>query len=243
MNKKLKLTALIMLALICLFSGNVLANYQSSPSSTKKASYNMGTFLSGIKSMKGSGEVINTSSSALDVHMQKNTEYGAMLILAVSDYGKQGNGTKDGDWITKDTYGLATTTGNVSGIYQIGSAEYVAAGASDINYAKELYYEGTRYKNKYTTVSYENRTKEKGDTLKGDAMDIPTWQGSTQRTWLYKESTDYSYPTYYYYFKRANFGYISAKSGASGYTADIDSRFNVSETGYTRACIVNGEGF
>lgn len=79
-------------------------------------------YMEGHNGALGLEETINqnlTSSSGsnnLDIHMQKNTEYGAIAILSASDYGnpvkiESGN----------------TTTGNETGIYINLNGEYVAA--------------------------------------------------------------------------------------------------------------------
>ena len=49
----------------------------------------------------------STTKNNLDIHVQKNTEYGAMAILSASAYGNQ-NKINDGD----------TTTGNKTGFVQ-----------------------------------------------------------------------------------------------------------------------------
>ena len=105
MNKKLKLTTLLLIAIICIATTNVQATYQSTNTGTVvKNNLVNGTtgFMTTVRQMEASGQVmglsetVNTTtgvatstSNNIDVHMQKNTEYGAMVILAVSDYGKQ----------------------------------------------------------------------------------------------------------------------------------------------------------
>ena len=55
---------------------------------------------------KEGGKYLTSNNPNLDIHMEKNTEYGAMAILSASAYGNQ-NVIGDGE----------TTTGNKSGVY------------------------------------------------------------------------------------------------------------------------------
>ena len=177
MNKKLKLTTLLLIAIICIATTNVQATYQSTNTGTVvKNNLVNGTtgFMTTVRQMEASGQVmglsetVNTTtgvatstSNNIDVHMQKNTEYGAMVILAVSDYGKQTG------YIHNTTGGLATTTGNKSGVYELGTnIEFVAGGQST---AFSGY--NARYYNHYTTTeSLQHR---------GDAtVETKKWQGS-----------------------------------------------------------------
>ena len=81
----------------------------------------------------------NIISNNLDVHMEKNTEYGALAILSASDYGNP-NHIADGD----------TTTGNATGVVMKINGELVAAGkvlnATNYKNANE------KYKNIYNGV-------------------------------------------------------------------------------------------
>lgn len=95
-------------------------------------------------------------SNNLDIHMEKNTEYGAMAILSASAYGNQ-NKIKTGE----------TTTGNKSGVvmhFELG--EIVSAGGLSATWAFNN--ASSKYKNKY----YNNQGKI------GDAMDeTKGWHG------------------------------------------------------------------
>ena len=83
-----------------------------------KAKYSFAEFILKIRQMESLGgtlgltETINTTtllptseSNNLDIHMEKNTEYGAIAILSVSSYGNP-NKINDGQ----------TSTGNKTGI-------------------------------------------------------------------------------------------------------------------------------
>ena len=63
---------------------------------------------------------LTSSNKNFDIHMQKNTEYGAIAILSASAYGNP-NVIADGQ----------TTTGNVSGIQVKLNGEWTAAAASN----------------------------------------------------------------------------------------------------------------
>ncbi len=183
MNKKLKLTLITMLTLICLISGCVFAAPQSSPnvsrtSTTLKAWIGNSSAKAYIYYMKGSTGAMGTTGS-LDVHLQRNTEYGAMLILGLSDYGKQASSVSYSSLFNETSNGLATTTGNVSGIYNIGNNEHVAAGKPDRTKNYYLYYTSSINRDEY------NATSDAGwqNLKKGDAINL--FSGSiTTNNWL-----------------------------------------------------------
>ena len=234
MKRKIKLTILIMLVIIGLNLRGVQANYQSSPNVSATIN-GLETWMIGVRQMEASGQVMGlnetiysdclcsqTGRNNIDVHLQKNTEYGAMLILAVSDYGKQGNGIKGSDNINTSTYGLATTTGNVSGVYNVGNyGEWVAAGleaafpsfTTNISYSTNIF---KRYANRYTTT-------ETG--LRGDAMlETKNWQSSGHAAWITS-----AYPAIY--------------RGGSGYKAFAYGSDQASKSYKARAVVVSGSGF
>ncbi len=137
MKKKLLLTILLTLSIGAILATKVQANYQSIPTSTR-ASATAKTWITGIRQMEKSGQVmgltetINTTNALatseannIDVHMAKNTEYGTALLLGASDYGKQGSSIEarrmdKGATTISGTDVKATTTGNVTGIYEMG---------------------------------------------------------------------------------------------------------------------------
>lgn len=108
----------------------------------------------------------NTPSNNVDIHMEKNTEYGAMAILSASSYGNP-NKVPDG----------GTTTGNKTGIVINFNKELVAAG---INYRAAL----VEQPNLGNAASKYNHLYDYKDTmrpiLKGDAMiETNGWHGAT----------------------------------------------------------------
>ena len=211
MNKKLKLTILLMLALICLISGGVFAYPQSSPN-VSRTSENLKTWLydySGTKYipyMNGTSGAMGTTSS-LDVHLQRNTEYGAMLILGLSDYGKQASSVSYTSLFTETANGLATTTGNVSGIYQVGNQyEFVAAGKADKTHSYYLNYISAYNRDEYSTSA--------GSTKRGDAMNLFGGSGS----WIQAYNVNQAHESYKYIFLRKAFNY------GTDTTYDVDDK-------------------
>ena len=135
--KKIKLKLfLTTLAASCIILGattNSNAVLQSNGGTA--ATKNLDDWIVQIREMESSGgtlgksETINTTrstrkllastpSNGLDCHMEKNTEYGAMILLSASSYGKQ-SAIAAGE----------TTTGNASGVVMKINGERVAAGA------------------------------------------------------------------------------------------------------------------
>ena len=133
MVKKLSIIIVVAMLAVILFTGNVNANLQSRPGVTSLYSKTASEFFELCRKMETSSgplglnatigvqsnKVVESSSSNnIDVHMIKNTEYGAAAILSASDYGACPTGNSD----------TASTTGNNSGIMQMagGKYEYVA---------------------------------------------------------------------------------------------------------------------
>lgn len=100
-----------------------------------------------------------STSNNLDIHLQKNTEYGAMAILSASAYGNQAKIENGG-----------TTTGNKTGIYMYINRERVAvlSYASSSAYTSEA---NSKYINKYTSNDLETNFGV------GDSMNIALWHG------------------------------------------------------------------
>ena len=137
---------------------------------------------------------LTSTNTNLDIHMEKNTEFGAMAILSASSYGNPNN-VASGE----------TTTGNKTGVVINLNKEWVAAGAisSSTTYKNAV----GRYKNAYTT-SYVAKVGDAINETKG-------WHASSASTWLSTDSISgllrsYSGSLFSYY------GY-SATSGAAKY--------------------------
>ena len=174
-----KATKLLIVLLVTLFIISaaipIQANYQSNDGS--KAVNSPAGWLENIRKMEQEGNVMGleeqydsttlkpmSASNKLDVHMIKNTEWGAIALLSASqDYGKKGEGTSR--YVIGGT-GLKTTTGNVSGLYitQYTSWHRVAGGGS--NFAKN-------YDDRYVDREHKD----------GDALLYWHEKGTTQDTW------------------------------------------------------------
>ena len=137
MKLKIKIILSIIIATcIMLHTNTVNANYQSN-NGTKAGEYPE-IWITEIREMESEGnvmglkETINSDgtyegqSNNIDVHMQKNTELGAVTILYASkEYGKQPaaedtSAKQTSRYIQNYTAkwgNIKTTTGNVSGVY------------------------------------------------------------------------------------------------------------------------------
>lgn len=176
-NKIITLLALI--AAVLMYSSTTSnAALQANGKSVKTDTIN--NWLINIRRMEATGGTLGltdtigsdlassaSTSNNLDIHMELNTEYGAMAILSASSYGNQnkiGNGE--------------TTTGNKSGVYiTIGNnGERVSAGVdalgNTVSYFKNAV---SKYKNIYTDP-YSAKI--------GDAIgDTNGWHGGSVR-WI-----------------------------------------------------------
>ena len=155
----------------------------------------MNNWMINIRNMQASGgalgltDTINSNLTSenkdLDIHMEKNTEYGAMIILSASSYGKPDK-INDGE----------TTTGNATGVVIKLNNDYgemvVAGGSSVGNLVSNFNNALGRYKNIY------------GSHV-GDAMtETNGWHGSGRCSWLYRNTYIFTRATY----KGSVFGYV-----------------------------------
>ncbi len=208
LNKKMILTSIVVL-LMLLCTSTVHAAIQSSGGVPAKNSAE--TWITSVRQMESVGggfglsETINsdlTSSSGsnnIDVHMEKNTEYGAMAILSASSYGNP----------NKITNGK-TTTGNETGIVinfrnpsnNQNSYEWTASTFSKSN---AIGSKKSKYRDYYM----------KGTAKIGDAtLETNGWHGGNSNN-LYSGENDY----YIIYRNVSNtifeFGYTSDFTGAT----------------------------
>lgn len=184
----------------------------------------LGTWMLQIRQMQEMGgtlgrtdtiDTTNLTSGAtdLDIHMEKNTEYGAMAILSASAYGNP-NKINDGE----------TTTGNSTGIVININKEWVAA--STMLVRSEIFKNSiNRYKNIYIINQYEEKI--------GDG--ILDWHGFTNGQWINRDTSglvrSYSDCIFSYNGYGGNSGSNEKKSVASYPTKHP-----------SRACIVVGTG-
>ena len=184
--KKVFLVILILSALSFINCCKVNAALQSNGGSPK--TYNLNDWMINVRKMQsmdgalGLNDTISdnltSNSTTLDIHMEKNTEYGAMAILSASAYGNP-NKIENGQ----------TTTGNKTGVYINLNIEKVAAGYPNggASSYQGVYFVGAaaRYKNLYrsSTTGYP------GDATK------ETWfwhGGSSTGEWTSYHNYNYS---------------------------------------------------
>ncbi len=240
MKKKITLIALIITMLI-LPTTIVNANYQSIPTKNSKSEY-ASTWMTGIRKMEETGQVMGLNetinedtllsdiSNNIDVHLLKNTEYGAIVLLGASNYGKQGTGENryidEGETTTTGKEVKASTTGNVSGIYEIGYSsmstssvgyEWVAGGLDNF-LSEEIPNLAPRYINRYTDS--EDSAKVGDATVEG-GIKMGGWHGGNI-TWVTWRTPG---------FNRGNYAafYVGTSYNTSG--------------AYARAAVVSGTGF
>lgn len=194
----------------------------------------------GLSETVDSNLTSSSDSNNIDVHMEKNTEYGALAILSASSYGNP-NKINDGE----------TTTGNATGVVMKLNMEWVAAGTESspsTNFKNAV----SRYKNVYEwgDVNWNASSYAKYISKPGDAIEeTKGWHGSGSSIWI-------SYSTLYEYnaFKYTELGLLRSCSKSifsyNGYAGSTNSegRMDYPGTAYfitahtTRAVIVQGDG-
>lgn len=192
------------------------------------ATYNLSDWMINVRKMEelggamGLSETLNSnltsssSSNGIDVHMQKNTEYGALAILSASSYGNP-NKVNDGE----------TTTGNATGVMMKLNMEWVVAALSYCN----AYYFG-RAVNRYKNVYNQEYSPKIGDTI----SETRGWHSSGAQDWMggdYLENTGVLRA-----YKGSIFSFYS--SGWVANDGGRDANIGYGHTG--RAVIVQGEG-
>lgn len=186
----------------------------------------------GLNETVGADALATSDSNGIDVHLQKNTEYGAAILLGASDYGKVGtvgaggkvNGSDNktaymswGSYSLTGTDLKASTTGNVTGIYELAKDnnwEWTAGGGTDF-----LSNIASRYRNIYET---SNVGKVGDATVENGITFGNTWHGSGY----------------------ANFatGGVGFGRGSSSYGVFSYNGNGASYSNYARACVVSGSG-
>ncbi len=230
MNIKEKLLVMgIGVAIVSFIVTPIQSNAALQANGNPGARANIDSWLLNIRKMEETGgtlglsDTINTTnltSSAeqknnIDIHMQKNTEFGAMAILSASAYGNPKK-INDGE----------TTTGNKTGVYINLNKEWVAAGqlTGDTSFINA----NTKYKNAYTTT-YVAKT---GDAIKEtEGWHTSSWGQSDYNSWL-TSSNDSG-------LLRAYSDTIFVYSGFSTH----GSPATCSQSNFSRAVVVIGNGF
>ncbi|MGI6329893.1 MAG: prepilin-type N-terminal cleavage/methylation domain-containing protein [Bacilli bacterium] len=151
----------------------------------------------------------------VDTHLMKNVEWGAVAYLATSEYGKNERidrntsydyytgGNKASSYTQEDSYKYnvkQSTTGNVTGIYDMsgGAYEYTAAYVNNENSSLTTYGEvivnaNKKYKDVYLATN-DGRVNNYNESeyKKGDAIWETTTSSGTTSSWF----GEYSYMPY-----------------------------------------------
>ena len=198
----------------------------------------------------GNSYGLNTSDSVVDPHMMKNSEWGAVAYLSKSKYGKEteevwinpnsnyitgqaGDSVSASYTASTNAYNTgngqkASTTGNVTGVYDMngGAYEYVAAyvnngnsnlgtnGDTLVNAAekyKDVYKVTTdsqlnNYNNAQPTQGQGALTKDTG--YYGDAVWETSNNSSRLNSW-YGEHSDFPYSSYPFFHRGGVYSYTS----------------------------------
>lgn len=180
MKRKLILTIVIMFLIItAILTTKVQAQLQSRPNTLRLVNKSINDFIIMARNMEAPNQSFGlnatidqsngTESSAsnnIDVHIIKNTEYGAIAMLSASAYGDHPGGT------------YVSSTNNNTGVYNLSygqdsqglNSTMTAASVGTLNFSQ-------KYWNKYTSInsSYKN----------GDAtFETKGWKGSTANAWF-----------------------------------------------------------
>ncbi len=206
-NKKILIFMLIVFCMIVLLTSTVHASFQSigvnKPFEASYDDYNEETldtlekFMLEIRRMETSGAglglnetidsntLLSETSNKIDVHMQKNTEYGAVVLLGASNFGKQGQTIEDRKMQKGSITGAtkqASSTGNKYGVYEL--SYYIDPNAKNqMSSASGYYYDSTvsvienflnsnRIANRYVDI-YKNGTPKIGDAT----IETLNWHG------------------------------------------------------------------
>lgn len=180
MKKIISILFITCMCLVCMPNLNfaVLQSNGNTP-----VTYKLNDYIVNVRKMEELGgamgltETLNdnltsTTSNNIDVHMEKNTEYGAMAILSASSYGNP-NIIADGD----------TTTGNKTGIVKNGREMMTVSIPG--SYMNNVLNASKRYKDFYARSVYERRN---GDAI----VETKGWHNSKNFTW----KSDYDHPDY-----------------------------------------------
>ena len=164
---------------------------------------------------------LNTSDTAVDPHLMKNSEWGAVAYLSQNTtYGKGTEVTinDNSSYITAagnyKTNTNQSTTGNVTGIYDMsgGAYEYVAAYVNNGNsnlttYGKNVYEAEARYKDVYQATSTSGSDSQSGNynlltpTEKyGDAVYETSSSYSGSTSW-YADHSGFPYSNYPFFLR------------------------------------------
>lgn len=208
---------------------------QANGDTAKKDSIN--NWMINIRKMQSSGgalgltDTINSNLTSenknLDIHMEKNTEYGAMVILSASSYGNP-NKVNDGE----------TTTGNETGVAMNINKEWTAMGCVELsNYVANFKNALARYKNIYP-AGYAPKVGDAIQETQGWHGSVPnagavSW-GNSSNAWQRKFGILRGY-------SGGIFSYMMLASGVAG-NDGINADTYPTKPWYSRAVVVVGSG-
>ena len=195
--KQILVTSTLILGMLTI-SGNASQAALQANATTHAAgkTYTGAALIQSIRQMETAGQTMgltetlktdltSNTSNNIDVHMMRTTEYGAMAILSASGFGYSG---KLADAPVK------STTGNVTGVYVMGTRWEWTAGVCDATTVGK----NARY---YDLYKINDQTSAKV----GDALGLDTyttnpgcsgWHDASNRNWL--GSTSYGFVRGYY---------------------------------------------
>lgn len=177
-RKKLMITMLFIVVLGIVLMPNKVKAVTLQANGGTPATYAINDWLLYIREMQKTGgalglsdainENLTSANTNLDIHMEKNTEYGAMAILSASSYGMGSTPIASG----------GTTTGNATGIKMNINGERVSAALTDLDESAVPRFTSAlgRYKNIYTYETIGGKI--------GDSIDIGAWHNATNNAWF-----------------------------------------------------------
>ena len=231
-NKKLIITLLMVTSILILLmpkSNAVLNSNGSTPLATRPAYWitpirQLETLGGGMGLTETLNSDLSSSSGSnnIDIHMEKNTEYGALAILTVSSYGNPNTVTAYGTSTGNETgvvYGALKREG-YSGGYNNGEA--VASASYDSNDSTRAFMTvNQKYVNMYYRISsYDDYPFKIGDAM----QETKGWQNSKK----YTVSTGFSD--------------MFMRGEGSIFSYDTNSWDHHQVFGTARAAVVCGEG-
>lgn len=194
-TKKLIVAILLMLVLTLATNTNVFALQSTVTSGTSSEKRRATEWVISIRRIEGEGggmglketvksnALAESESNNIDVHLQKNTEYGAMVLLGASNYGKRAtNASASNCWMNKGATStsrtetnLATSTGNISGVYEL---EYENMNTSSTDMWEWTAGGGTTFlsniDSRYINI-YESKIGKAGDALEEGDINLSKW--------------------------------------------------------------------
>ena len=184
---------------------------------------------------------LNTNDNIVDPHMMKNTEWGAVAYLSKSKYGKETEEVwinpnsnyltgQAGDSVSAEettltnayntTNGMqASTTGNVTGVYDMsgGAYEYIAAYINNENdnlntYGETLVNADQKYKDIYSVGSSDTNTNNyevstPSNKKYGDAIYETSSSGTASKLSWYSDYSDFPNKIYPFFYRSDKYIY------------------------------------